>query len=271
MDNVNLPISYAFRKRFMKAKNWGQDGEQTNMDLFYKMQKDMRNATTFFIECGDDVDIPLAAELINIDALKAPVAPAFYECALSDRTEIAFVPQVDCEIVLYLYYKSGEENNYERFDVFHLPRAKERLSQEYGSVGDAVEHLWGKPELWGHFTKEQSYHFWSAAAFMTLTMSFALINRFTLDNNVIPRESRNMGSKIGKQGWEYKTLKLRKHDQPATTACGGGGTHAAPRWHIRRGHYRHLKSGKVIWINQMEVGEKTHGGVVKDYLVVVHA
>lgn len=33
-------------------------------------------------------------------------------------------------------------------------------------------------------------------------------------------------------------------------------THASPTPHQRRGHYRHYKSGKVVWINQTNVGGK---------------
>lgn len=34
------------------------------------------------------------------------------------------------------------------------------------------------------------------------------------------------------------------------------GTHASPSPHQRRGHYRHYKSGKVVWVRQTNVGGK---------------
>lgn len=44
-----------------------------------------------------------------------------------------------------------------------------------------------------------------------------------------------------------------------------GGTHASPRWHERRGHWRTLKSGKQVWVKNCEVGDKSRGAVFHDY------
>ena len=44
-----------------------------------------------------------------------------------------------------------------------------------------------------------------------------------------------------------------------------GGTHASPRWHERRGHWRNMKSGKKVWVKNCEVGDKSLGAVFKDY------
>lgn len=47
-----------------------------------------------------------------------------------------------------------------------------------------------------------------------------------------------------------------------------GGTHASPRWHIRRGHWRTLPDGRRTFVRECEVGDPTRGGVVKDYRLV---
>jgi hypothetical protein len=45
-----------------------------------------------------------------------------------------------------------------------------------------------------------------------------------------------------------------------------GGTHASPRWHERRGHWRTMKkTGKRIWVKHCEVGDKSLGAVFHDY------
>lgn len=45
-----------------------------------------------------------------------------------------------------------------------------------------------------------------------------------------------------------------------------GGTHASPRWHERRGHWRHIKkTGKQVWVKNCEVGDKARGAVFHDY------
>jgi len=48
-------------------------------------------------------------------------------------------------------------------------------------------------------------------------------------------------------------------------ACGG--THATPRLHERRGHWRNLANGRVVWVRDCLVGDPDKGVVEKDYLV----
>ena len=46
------------------------------------------------------------------------------------------------------------------------------------------------------------------------------------------------------------------------------GTHASPRLHWRRGHWRTMsKSGKKTWIAPMEVGDESNGRIVKTYAI----
>ena len=48
-----------------------------------------------------------------------------------------------------------------------------------------------------------------------------------------------------------------------------GGTHASPRLHDRRGHWRTMKqSGKRVWVRDCKVGDASKGVVFKDYRVV---
>lgn len=44
-----------------------------------------------------------------------------------------------------------------------------------------------------------------------------------------------------------------------------GSTHASPRMHDRRGHWRSLTSGKQVWVRNCKVGDATKGVVFKDY------
>lgn len=47
-----------------------------------------------------------------------------------------------------------------------------------------------------------------------------------------------------------------------------GGTHASPRWHERRGHWRTIKkTGKKVWVKNCEVGDKALGAVFHDYRI----
>ena len=44
-----------------------------------------------------------------------------------------------------------------------------------------------------------------------------------------------------------------------------GGTHASPRLHDRRGHWRNTRSGKRVWVKQCKVGDPSRGSVFHDY------
>lgn len=68
--------------------------------------------------------------------------------------------------------------------------------------------------------------------------------------------------------WEYHEVELST--LPGYIYVPKGGTHASPRWHMRRGHWRNCKSGKRVWVEQMEVGDKSKGIIVKDYVVTNH-
>jgi hypothetical protein len=47
-----------------------------------------------------------------------------------------------------------------------------------------------------------------------------------------------------------------------------GGTHASPRLHDRRGHWRTIKAtGKKVWVKACKVGDASKGVVFKDYRV----
>lgn len=44
-----------------------------------------------------------------------------------------------------------------------------------------------------------------------------------------------------------------------------GGTHATPRRHQCRGHWRNCKSGKRVWVKDCWKGDASKGTVFKDY------
>ena len=45
------------------------------------------------------------------------------------------------------------------------------------------------------------------------------------------------------------------------------GTHASPKQHWRRGHWRNYASGKSVFIDPMLVGDEKNGKIIKDYAV----
>jgi hypothetical protein len=56
-------------------------------------------------------------------------------------------------------------------------------------------------------------------------------------------------------------------EPPKPKAEPKGGTHASPRLHDRRGHWRRCPSGRVVWVRHCKVGDASKGVVFKDYKV----
>ena len=82
----------------------------------------------------------------------------------------------------------------------------------------------------------------------------------------MPLARRRSFEKAGVSGWIWHIVRI----DPAKLIARGphlGGTHATPRWHIRRGHWRNLADGRRVFVRECEVGDKSRGGVVKDYEV----
>ena len=87
-----------------------------------------------------------------------------------------------------------------------------------------------------------------------------------IQNISMPMPHRRRFEKAGVRGWIWHTVRI---DPSKLTVRGPplGGTHATPRWHIRRGHWRNLVDGRRVVVRECEVGDKSRGGVVKDYEV----
>ncbi|MBF0148191.1 MAG: hypothetical protein HQL85_18705 [Magnetococcales bacterium] len=80
---------------------------------------------------------------------------------------------------------------------------------------------------------------------------------------------RNLNKKREKKGkspfFEYKVLEV-DGTPGGLKSPHGGGSHASPRVHIRRGHIRHLPTHNV-WVQACVVGDKKNGVIHKDYRV----
>ena len=80
---------------------------------------------------------------------------------------------------------------------------------------------------------------------------------------------RQQFARPGVSGWIYRLLDIGP--ALARQRSRSNGTHASPRWHIRRGHWRMLPGGRKTFVRECEVGDVATGGVVKDYRVQTEA
>lgn len=82
----------------------------------------------------------------------------------------------------------------------------------------------------------------------------------------VPRMRRRKLERGGVTGWTWTMVNIdTSRIQPKVASLGG--THASPRWHIRRGHWRNLADGRRVFVREAQVGDMSRGGVVKDYEV----
>lgn len=61
--------------------------------------------------------------------------------------------------------------------------------------------------------------------------------------------------------FDWHTVKI---EPPQPKGESLGGSHASPRLHDRRGHWRKLKT-KTVWVKSCKVGDASKGAVFKDY------
>ena len=84
----------------------------------------------------------------------------------------------------------------------------------------------------------------------------------TVKNSHINRQRAKKGKAPLIYDWHTVTI-----ETPKQKTDGLGGTHASPRKHQRRGHWRNHPNGKRVWVRDCWVGDATKGSVMKDYMV----
>lgn len=102
-----------------------------------------------------------------------------------------------------------------------------------------------------------------------LLSAFCLMTTAAFDERVVPApKSLNKAREAkGKPPlFEHRLITLRPWAKPEVA---GGGTHASPRLHWRRGHSRRLRSGSYVAVAPCLVGLADRGFVSKDYVMRV--
>lgn len=114
---------------------------------------------------------------------------------------------------------------------------------------------------------------WLEDIFITTLLT---VHKMTLDKGdfymSIPsgkdtRVNRNRLAKGKKPLMEFKITKVTG-SRTNTDPDAPRGTHASPRQHLRRGHWRTLpKTGKKVWVSSSQVGNELNGRIIKTYAV----
>ncbi|MBC6445235.1 MAG: hypothetical protein GDA50_07410 [Alphaproteobacteria bacterium GM202ARS2] len=93
-----------------------------------------------------------------------------------------------------------------------------------------------------------------------------LVHETGASEALLPIEGRHATlrrARWDREGWSYNVVTIGPKRRRGPHQ---GGTHASPRCHRRRGHYRTLGDRRV-WIKQTTVGDDERGGVLSDYQV----
>jgi hypothetical protein len=115
---------------------------------------------------------------------------------------------------------------------------------------------------------QQQDDYFQAATGMVVRALGLLGSAVPLAERRLPPLHRRSLAKGPRQGWTYRVATIEP-DRLVARPASQGGTHASPRWHIRRGHWRQLADSRRVFVRECEVGDTSRGGVVKDYQVQV--
>lgn len=134
----------------------------------------------------------------------------------------------------------------------------------------AVEFLPnGVAEVMGHPKEQDPNHyaptFEAATSMIWRALGLLSIPTPLAEQQLSPLRRRPF-AKDGVRGWTYRVADIQPH-MIASALAERSGSHASPRWHIRRGHWRALADGRRVFVRECEVGDIARGGVIKDYLV----
>jgi len=150
-----------------------------------------------------------------------------------------------------------------------------RFDPEQRRWGDVLSHVEflpdGSAKAFAHPQMEdptqQQMHIEVASSMVWRALGVLSVPGLLIEQQ-LSRLRRTPFAKAGVRGWTYRVADIRS----ALIAKALGphcGSHASPRWHVRRGHWRSLSNEQRVFVRECEVGDQTRGGVVKDYRVDV--
>lgn len=109
---------------------------------------------------------------------------------------------------------------------------------------------------------------WYLHVVVRVIYRMTMINSDLFISKPTPEEARINAKRIRKNKKPLVEFRMITLDNTKTIpSAPKGTTHASPRQHWRRGHWRNTKTGKKVWIDPMLVGDEANGVIVKDYVV----
>ena len=108
----------------------------------------------------------------------------------------------------------------------------------------------------------------AAAAIVWRALAILSTSADVSERQIAPSQ-RKPFARDGVRGWVWRQVAIDP-ERLRIASAELGGSHASPRWHLRRGHWRQFADGRRVFVRQCVVGDPERGGVVKDYIVGGH-
>lgn len=219
-------------------------------DLVDESRKIAKDAICFW--CGsvnDFMDLNLVADLIRL-----PYEKCWFECVFdvgSKETVVGNIAREEgAKIIVDVYVREERKWKY-------------AFTWEYEKGCDVYEAT-----LINFHEDQSGANLGAAHVIVSGVKNFLQAINCSNINRVEHKPSEKLKKARAKRGkqplFSYWTLEI---DLSKSRAAGEnyGGTHAAPRLHLRRGHPRQYAPGKYCWVQPCVVGNKAAGMVHKDY------
>ncbi len=131
----------------------------------------------------------------------------------------------------------------------------------YGVVFDAIEEYTWELDKLQNFVSSMWVEIRALLQFLVVLNVRRGVERSerTTPVRTVARTGRRLG-------FSYHVLNIDPN-YAAPGNAGLGGTHASPRFHLRRAHLRHFQDGRMTFVKQAYVGDPILGKVGKDYRI----
>ena len=187
----------------------------------------------------------ISAEILS---KKLPFEKVALVCAYEDKKALIFVfPIVNMTGVMGFQFEKNKVMDLKPFSFFT------------DDEGVKVKHKDGTP--FDYRTSQAA----NVLAFIAAFIDSLEFDTVTAHQPIKPKnwEKKIRQNKVPTYDWTTIVIEPSK-----SRSEHQGGTHASPRWHERRGHWRTIKkTGKKVWIKHCEVGNKALGAVFHDYVI----
>jgi hypothetical protein len=197
------------------------------------------------------------------------------EDSLTERMSTATRSRAqDGSINLFYSYILSEQPHGIDVDVF-MAHKSEGVDELKGSLYIATAVIIHDGTKLQFITEDNGMLHIKAALHTCLSSAIAAIYMMTMGKNNFymsvptPEEAATNRKRISKGKKPLIEFKVATIEGKKTMVSSSPhGTHASPRLHWRRGHWRTMaKSGKKTWIAPMEVGDEDNGRVIKTYAI----